>query len=706
MIDVKNSRRPSVHEVSPARAGRSLGRAGAWGLAVALLTLGASSAIGGEIAFENLAEDPAMGLDYTRARSATYAQVDALQQQSLVEPVEFASSLSLPHRAGGFPGVAMIDHDRDGDLDIYATNGPGAANSLFVNQLVETGDLVFVDRGAESGAGAVDQDSNGVCFGDLDNDGDDDLVVLGREMENRLFENLGDGTFQHVSSSGLEGGELSHIGCALGDIDGDGLLDVFVGNATDLSNQFGLAGVDSFAFNHRNQLFRNTGGLHFDDATASSGVLNLLALETDDPQPATITWAVAMVDVDGDGDIDIAQADDQASAPGPRRGLIHILINDGTGYFVDQPVDLNPFSVGNWMSMSFGDLDCDGQLDLFSSNFGDYGLAWLNSLFGLPPYQLGQEMSRWLLGRGDGTFIDPLGDGQASVFGWGSGIADLDNDGDLDILYHGGIDGYFTAFEDNPGVVLENDECSGTFTQNVDAFRGDYRRRGVHGVALGDLDRDGRLDVVTASEHLVPDGAPLVPSPIEHGDPDLDGVPAFWLQYTPNAEGLFTWGGLAMEPGDLTVERNRSTDVGGSAVIEAVGGVGAVTGGEVNRSGIGAVVSFTPFGGPTASSPVLGGSSYISQHALEKHFGLGDAHLGTAEIRWPSGVRNRLYRVRDGEHLVMPEIPCSFDAGLAYGPYRRCVARSVVELHRAELISKRHAVRLFVSALRAYRESQ
>ncbi|MEO1368810.1 MAG: FG-GAP-like repeat-containing protein, partial [Acidobacteriota bacterium] len=172
--------------------------------AVALLASAASLAAAGEIAFVNVAEDPALGLEYTRARSASYERVDALQRQSLVEPVPFASSLSLPHRAGGFPGVAVLDVDGDGDLDVYVTNGPGRANSLFLNWLHETGELRFDDRGAASGAGAADQDSNGVCFGDLDNDGDDDLVVLGREMHNRLFENVGGGEFRRVVDSGLE----------------------------------------------------------------------------------------------------------------------------------------------------------------------------------------------------------------------------------------------------------------------------------------------------------------------------------------------------------------------------------------------------------------------------------------------------------------------------------------------------------------------
>ncbi len=671
-------------------------------LAVLGLSLAALTADGAEISFENITETPGSGITYTRTRSPGYAQVEALQQQSLIEPVPFTSSFFLPHRPGGFPGIATLDHDDDGDLDIYVTNGPGTANSLFVNRLAETGVFSFVDQGGVSGAGATDQDSNGVCFGDLDNDGDDDLLVLGREENNRLFENLGNGHFSQISGSGVEGGSLSHIGCTIGDVDGDGLLDVFVGNAVSLSDQLGLVGVDPFAFNHQNRLYRNLGGLQFTDVSASAGVLDLLGLDTVDPQPGTITWAVTMVDIDDDGDIDILHADDQASLPGPARGRIHVLINDGTGSFADLPVDLNPFSVGNWMSLSVGDLNCDGSLDVFSSNFGDYGLGFLAPLFGLPPADLGQEMSRWLLGNGNGTFSDPLGDGDSSVFGWGSGIADLDNDGDPDIVYHGGIDGLFTTFEDNPGTVLENQGCSASFTQNIAAFRGDHILRGTHGVALGDLDRDGRIDVVTTSEHNLPANAPLVPSAAVWGNPNFDNVPAFWSQFTANAQGLFTWGGIPMEPGNMTVEINTTSDAGRSVFIEALGTVGLVDNGKVNRSGIGAVISFTPRGGQTAMSPVLGGSSYLSQSALERHFGLGNKRWGTSEIKWPGGVRNRLYWVRHGERVLQPEIPCSIDTSEAFGPNAQCVVESLRELRQADVISRRHSARLLFSALLAY----
>jgi len=239
------------------------------------------------ISFTNIADDTAMNLDFERSRSASYEQLLEFYQESLnaafsIDDV-FARS---PHRTGGFPGVALIDHDDDGDLDIYVTNGPGAANGLFSNQIRETGKLGFVDISEVSGADATDMDSNGVCFGDLDNDGDDDLYVLGRETENRLYENI-DGIFAEVLNHGAEGGLASHIGCLMGDI--DGLLDLVVSNAFDLSNALPLVAIP-YAFNHHNQLFRNQGGLSFLDMSASSGILNMQLGGATDTQPPTISF--------------------------------------------------------------------------------------------------------------------------------------------------------------------------------------------------------------------------------------------------------------------------------------------------------------------------------------------------------------------------------------------------------------------------------
>lgn len=102
--------------------------------------------------------------------------------------------------------------------------------------------------------------------------------------------------------------------------------------------------------------------------------------------------------------------------------------------------------------------------------------------------------------------------------------------------------------------------------------------------------------------------------------------------------------------------------------------------------------------------PVLGGSSYASQDSLTANFGLGSSHAGTVEVLWPGGVRNRVYNVRAGERLVLPEIPCSFDdprwAGAA--AYRECVRNAVVALVEAGIISRHEGSRLRASASLAY----
>ncbi len=666
------------------------------GIALGLLP---GAVLATSISFTNIAGDPAMNLGFERSRSESYSLLLDLYEESLVRPLTLNEVFArAPHRPGGFPGVALLDHDGDGDLDIYVTNGPGSANGLFSNQLVETGRLGFLDLSADSGADATDLDSNGVCFGDMDNDGDEDLYVLGREAQNRLYENIG-GAFVEVLKHGAEGGTESHISCSMGDIDGDGLLDVVVSNAFNLENALALVAVP-YDLNQRNHLFRNLGGLTFSDVTASSGILKMDLGGTSDPQPPTISWAVAMVDIDRDGDIDIVFGDDQAALPneargGFDRGYIQVFLNDGGGNFVNAPVALNEFSSAAWMGLGFGDLNCDGRLDIFGSNLGDYMFAALGS-----PFELGSEATRWILGNGDGTFTDPQV-GYATVFGWGNGVADLDNDGDQDLLYHGAMDLNAIITHDNPGVVLENQDCSATFVQNLSAFRGDYTLRGTQGVATGDLDQDGYIDVVTVSNHNIDPAIPFVTSPAQYGS-ELDKSANFYLTMPadPLTE-LLSWGGIETFNGDLTVEINDGFG-NGAVSFQTVGSVGVTGNGRNNRSGIGAVVSFTPRGGDTVTVPIVGGSSFVSQHALEAHFGMGRSRRGTVEVQWPGGVRNRLYKVFAGERLMLPEIPCSIDSKGRFRRYAQCVSEALDDLKDAGKISRRHAVRLYTSAIIAF----
>ena len=139
--------------------------------------------------------------------------------------------------------------------------------------------------------------------------------------------------------------------------------------------------------------------------------------------------------------------------------------------------------------------------------------------------------------------------------------------------------------------------------------------------------------------------------------------------------------------------------------MQTLGTVGLTSAGRVNRDGIGAVVLFTPDHGKPVMRPVLGGGSYASQDSLAATFGLGSADIGTVEVLWPGGARNRLYDVRRSERIVLPEIPCSFTGnGLAHAQYRACVETALDEILARGVLDRALRARLLSSALRAFGE--
>lgn len=666
--------------------------------------------------FSEIATEPDSGIDYQRTRSASFAAFEQIRQGSLVTPIDPNTIVpSMPHNPNGQPGVAVLDYDRDGDLDIYVSNGPGSANSLYANQLEESGEVTFVDVAMLAGVDAQSQDSTGVCFGDIDNNGFPDLLVLGKNEPNRLFKNLGNGAFSEVVASGLEGVSEDSSSCSMGDIDGDGLLDIYIGAVWAQETMEGCV-LEPFALNEPDHLYLNNGDDTFTDVSDSSGIRNLGGFDPQYQGLPTITWAVSMVDIDVDGDMDIVIGDDQCGFIEDRfggidRGFIHVLINDGTGHFSDIPIIVNSQAASSWMGLAFGDLNCDGNLDMFATNFGDYA----NSLISPLPYTLGDETSRWLLGNGDGTFTDPAVGTMATPFGWGTAIFDYDNDGDQDIMYHGGIDLNLLALADNPGVVLENLGCSADFDLHVDAFESNHIRRTVLGAAIGDLDRNGFMDVVSVSNFNLPTSLPLLPAPIDFGPNVLyadvfDNLASFVPFFDFTANGA-VWNGVDMLPGDLSIELNNGNNNNWVRVL--VKGMADVTpSGAINRDGVGAILTFTPrqfvpgqglVDGDTVMKPILGGSSYSSQHSLEVGFGLGPDKRGRLDIIWPNGVRNRLYNVRKFEAITFPEIPCSYDDDWThFGEYNACLHAAFTELSQAGVITPGQRVRLWLSAAIAF----
>ncbi len=317
-------------------------------------------------------------------------------------------------------GAVVFDYDRDGDHDFYITAGHGHPNFLYRNE----GDATFVNVAEAAGVAATHTHGSGAVACDLDNDGYQDLYVgargvtgksldyrsamgdddtarqLREEVEDRLFVNNRDGTFTDITHSAF-GDDVnlrsaSTVACA--DVDGDGWLDIYVGN---------LITEDFFSFDqashpgHYNVLYRNNGDLTFQEVAESAGVrgpeIFMLdpqgqALLFEDPQtgrqyqgydptasdlggnrigdPTGRTHAVLFFDYDDDGDLDLWVANDG--------DLMHVFRNDsspGEVRFTTVTQAMGIAMVGNWMGFAVGDYDGDTDLDLFVTNLGYHPLT-------------------------------------------------------------------------------------------------------------------------------------------------------------------------------------------------------------------------------------------------------------------------------------------------------------------------------------------
>ncbi|MFP1632498.1 beta strand repeat-containing protein [Zhengella sp. ZM62] len=307
--------------------------------------------------------------------------------------------------------VTMGDVDGDGDLDVLVANS-NQANRVYLND----GSGTFVDSGQALGTA----DSWGVVLGDVDNDGDLDAFVTNRNAGNRVWLNDGTGVY---TDSGQSLGTGDSRAVAFGDVDGDGDLDAVVAN-----------------YGQANRVWLNNGAGTFTDSGQALGTSQ--------------TLGITLGDVDGDGDLDMFTANaNQAD---------RVWINDGSGTFTDSGQTLGT-SYGS--NVVLGDLDGDGDLDAFVTNWGQPNTVWLND--------------------GTGTYTDS---GQALGNSRSNGVmlGDLDGDGDLDAFVANNIDGNRVWLNDGSAVFSEGGLALGS----------DY----AIGVALGDIDADGDLDAYVAND--------------------------------------------------------------------------------------------------------------------------------------------------------------------------------------------------------------
>jgi enediyne biosynthesis protein E4 len=699
--------------------------------------LSSGQTVTGDVHFDELSRQGTALDRYRRAPSPEHAIRVANKQK---QQVTFGDYAGEPVHDRGIPGVVTFDYDNDGDLDLYVTNGPGRPDSLYRNDLGKDGKVNFVDVGQQAGVALTSVDANGACAGDIDNDGDMDLYVLGKRTSNHLLRNRGNGTFEDITAaSSTSAGAFSHVSCTMADFDGNGKIDIAVANTFDMRRALAIFAVP-YALNEKNQLLYNQDGTRFKDVSDSSGFTNIDVPDRPADSPpgpiAEISWAIAAVDYDQDGDADLVVDNDQAAYPmkknaGLDRGVIRIHRNDGKGHFTDVTHQVGTAEPGGWMGLSFGDFNGDGQLDIFNTNAGDYLFLPLPEM----GYHQGDFSTRWFLQKPDHTFVDPrasslknpLKDGQdptlggieATPWGWGTATLDYDNDADTDIYYNGSLDGMFWVTGDNPGALLSNNGPNKlnknffpTFSLDEKAQQGgkDQRKRTVTGVSVGDLNQDGFDDIISVAQGVK--NGPLT-------DYTSDAKYDFHSPFDKGSSYLKTYqrtgGGpqipsILLKPtkdttvdGDLSVEINSGND-NKSATIRTLGSIGLTPGAKVNRDGIGAVVTFTPQGDKAAIRPVIAGSSFASQDALEGTFGMGKKQSGTAEVLWPGGIRNKLYDVRPGERIAFPEIPCSYAGPQSLAQYTSCVQQALTDLTAHKVITSSVAQRFQSSALRAYDE--
>jgi enediyne biosynthesis protein E4 len=430
----------------------------------------------------------------------------------------------------------------------------------------------------------------GVAVGDVDNDGDLDLYV-GAYGPNVLYRNNGDGTFTDTTAAAGVGGGATDWTSSVGfvDYDRDGDLDLFVVNYLEYSvddNPWCGFKKDGFRTycnptlfdGTPDRLFRNRGDGTFEDVSIAAGVAN----------PAGKGLGFTFCDVDADGWPDIYVANDLV-----RNFLYH---NSGDGTFKDITYGAGVGFDANGkpqagMGVDCGDIDGDGRLDLFVTNFSDE----LNSLYVNLGDSVFEERSAQL---GLGSGFAPLG--------FGTRLFDMDNDGDLDIYVTNGhvIDNVAlytkTASYAQRDLLYAND--GGRFT-DVSAASGTGLQieRVGRGLAAADYDGDGDVDLAIAN---------------------MDAAPVLLRNDSPAGHH---W---------LTIRaRGRAS----------------------NRFGLGARITVVT-GKRSQVRDLTNGASYLSAHDTALHVGLGGATTADrVEIAWPSGARQVLTDVAADRVLVVEE---------------------------------------------------
>jgi len=494
-------------------------------------------------------------------------------------------------------GAAIFDYDGDGSNDIFIANGTRfdhAGNSSNLPQLYHNeGNGHFKNVGAQAGFSREGW-AQGVCIGDYDNDGWPDLLVT-YYGHNVLYRNRGNGTFEDVTEKAKlpVTGTRFGSGCSFLDYDRDGYLDFFVANYVDLNVEKTprpghgdfcewkgipvMCGPRGLPLAH-NVLYHNNRDGTFTDVSESAGIMK---------PGGRYGLGVVSADFDNDGWPDIYVACDMT-----RSLLFHNLHN---GSFEERGVEAGVAlnfdgELQAGMGVAVADYDGDGFLDIAKTNFsGD-----LTSLYHNDDGKFFTDASR------------EAGLRSRQLLGWGIAFTDVDDDGWRDLVIANGhvypeVEGKQLGDTYLQPTVLFRNSGLGKFNDVTEEAGPAFQSlRSARGLAVGDVDGDGRPEIVLVNMN---EGPSLLKNSGPHGH---------YLNVM-------------------------------------------LVGTKSNRSAIGARVTVTAEGRKRIDE-VMSGGSYYSQNSLTLHFGLGHAReVDSIEVRWPSGISQSTGKVRADQTLKITE---------------------------------------------------